>query len=337
MPIACSGARVLVLLAAGVSAGCCCQQPPPPNVPPPHPPEPSVATCAQFDTITAAIAARTVECRGTIGPTLFEVKSGYLIRTFAECKTQDSQPIKEIDTLLALQESRHPKLREFRSCVTERWTDWSELFAKTELTTCPSWQRSEVIGKPSRETLAQLDRMQPRLPDAADALKLCAQAEPAERQQCVSRQLQAALSRDATLTREQRFAEILVAPKTSATYSIAYEPACPTCKCSDVAVCAAQCSAGLPGFVVSASGTRVVADPTYWLYDDPPMTYGPPYVHPMSRYLGPPGALYGHVNRVGESCTRWDPIGRLHFKTVLQQEDIGGVLGTVSLSRCGDL
>lgn len=334
MPIACSGARVLVLLAAVVSAGC--KQPPPAHVPP-HPPEPSVATCSRFDTITAALASRTLECRGTIGPTLFEVKAGRLTRTFAECTTQDARALKEIDALLAMQEAKHPKLRELRACVTERWTAWTELFAKTELTTCPSWQRTEVIGKPSRESLAQLDRMQPRFPDGAEALKACTQVRPEERAQCVSRELQAALSRDPNLAREQRFAEILVAPQTSATYSVAYEPACPTCKCTDIAVCAAQCSAGLPGFVLAASGTRVVADPTYWLYDDPPMTYGPPYVHPMSRYLGPPGAIYGHVKRVGENCTLWDPLGRLHFKTLLQQEDMTGATGTTSLSRCGDL
>jgi hypothetical protein len=78
--------------------------------------------------------------------------------------------------------------------------------------------------------------------------------------------------------------------------------------CGTPAACAARCAGGLPGFVLAAEGSRVLADPAYWLLDNvfagssnPFLCNG--YFHPMSYCGPPPGAIVGHRNRAGENCS----------------------------------
>jgi hypothetical protein len=86
------------------------------------------------------------------------------------------------------------------------------------------------------------------------------------------------------------------------------------------AALAAECAAGFPGFVIEASGDRVLGDPPFWLIGTvyPPAMnpfLTPGYCHLMS-FAGPlPGALFGHANRAGECCTRY--VDGYHFRTRL--------------------
>ena len=122
-------------------------------------------------------------------------------------------------------------------------------------------------------------------------------------------------------------------------------------------MCAAQCAAFLPDFVVSASGSQLLADPVSWYRDrmftvpcgtgtDDPWC-PPDFVHQMSVNSTsdgtpvPPGDIYGHANRsqFGEHCLRWlpDSAGSAGFDYetdfVLECYDPAQ---TVCVARCGN-
>jgi len=228
-----------------------------------------------------------------------------------------------------------PDLPGVSECVGGRWTDWSELFKQTKIKTCPTWVKTEVIGAPvlvpdsqtqakKNLTAQQSARMEPRLPVAPGA---CNELKtPAERRKCTLDAVHDQLQKDPQLYRNQKLAQMVVPPKTSATYTVAIDANEP---CDDPAVCAAQCAAAFPGFVLAASGNRVDGDATYWLSADPPHTYDG-YTHPMAQFQGPPGDVYGHFNRIGEKCWRWDDFDGLYVET-LRDAQIPGV----PLSHCG--
>jgi len=139
-------------------------------------------------------------------------------------------------------------------------------------------------------------------------------------------------------------------------YKISYPQDEPTC--GDPAVCAAQCAAFLPGFVMSAGYGQVVADPASWFRDESGFLacgssptpssdpWCPPYVHAMSvtrtSYSStvPPGDIYGHPSRggVGEHCFRYvpDPNGGpgSNYETDLLPHCTSGT--TECLSKCGN-
>lgn len=215
-------------------------------------------------------------------------------------------------TLLSLQDVA--ELTNIHDCLGGRWQTWKEVFARTNITTCPTWEKTEVIGAPTlvidpatqqvrNLTAIQTGKMQPRLP-RVDEQACPAGGSVEARRQCIINSVQMELQRDEKLAAEQKYAEYVLPPKTSAMYTVTMPPGV---QCEDAAVCAAQCASAFPGFVLAASQNRVDGDATYWLSDEEYGTYFG-YQHPMAQWNGPPGDTYGHINRIDEECWRWSPL-----------------------------
>ncbi|MGC4086611.1 MAG: hypothetical protein QM756_01700 [Polyangiaceae bacterium] len=339
--------------------------------------------CWRYQSLTAAIAAATIDCQGTIGPNSFKLDNGILVPTFGSCipgatkvksaavtpapqpgtatppatapvaapalKASAAPPPVSVTTpvpplqaaadgdvklaeanwtllnhLLAFQQLKD--MPDIQECLGGRWARWSELFKRTNIATCPTWQKTEIIGDLSPDSIAQLDKMRPKLPNAPAT---CAEYKsPEERRTCTFDALRQQVKSDPRLAAEQKLANILVPPKTSATYTVSVAPGV---ECKDAAICAAQCASAFPGFVLAASGSRVDGDATYWLSEAPRGTF-PGIQHEMAQFYGPPGELYGHPNRSGELCWRWDEYDELVFLTTLYEVVLAP---GVSLSHCG--
>ncbi|MGC4086610.1 MAG: hypothetical protein QM756_01695 [Polyangiaceae bacterium] len=303
-------------------------------------PQPLQPLCWRFQSLTAAIGAAAIDCRGTIGPDSFEVdKNGVLVPTFTSCIPGATKPKGAADSkdaaqaaadwsllnsLLSFQQA--PDLPGVRECVAGRWSRWRKLFDRANIATCPTWEKTEVIGTPTQQTVTQLNRMQPKLPVAPDSCHKYEQ--PAERRKCTLDAIRNEIKSDPNLLEEQSLANIIIPPKTSATYTVTVAP---DVRCADPAVCAAQCAAAFPGFVLAAAGNRVDGDATYWLSDAPPGSF-PGIQHEMAQYYGPPGEQFGHVNRTGELCWRWDEFDELVYLTTLYRVVLSP---TISVSHCG--
>jgi len=289
--------------------------------------------CWRYQTVTAAIAALVIDCQGTIGPDSFKVVDDLLVPTFATCRDSTTQeggsaPVRvdgkatfdALTTLLTVQKT--PEDPNIRQCFAGRWNRWLELFPRAGLTSCPTWTKTEVIGDPSPRTLKQLAKLYPKVPVAPQACHALPDA--AQRKACVSKSIQQQLQ-DPVVAHERQLVDLVPPPKTSQTYTVSSSDP----QCDDPAVCAAQCAAAFPGFILAASGNRVDGDATYWLSSAPPFTFTG-YTHPMCQYMGPPGAVYGHYNRIGETCWRCDEFDGLYVEVLVDARIPG-----VPLSHCG--
>jgi hypothetical protein len=287
--------QVLSSLVLCIGSGACHAEHPKLHTPP------QSDACADYSGLTALLAEATVGCTGTIGPESFEInQNGLLQNKFTTCTVgPDKENLERVTKILRLQ-SFHRALPRFQACLTDRYVRWSELFKRTNLKTCPTWTDPAVIGEGGKAASTQLSKMQPRL-QYVPASEKDPQLKP---------------------TPDERFVGIQAPSKSSILYKISYlqpEPAC-----EDPAVCAAQCAAFLPGFVVSAAGNQLLADPASWYRDRSTLScstagtddpWCPPYVHAMAitrtsaGSTVPPGDLYGHPNRgdMGERCVRWLP------------------------------
>ncbi len=267
--------------------------------------------------------------------------------------------------LLALQ-SFHAALPRFQECLVDRYTRWSELFKRTQLATCPKWVEQTVVGDLppdlARRAAVQLGKMQPKLPYVRAYQGDVSKQSPRQPYRTYGPEVvrdpnkPTPLPPDLKPSPDQRFVDILVPSKTSIVYQISYPQ--PEPNCADAAVCAAQCAAFLPGFVLSAAGSLVVADPASWYRDnvfgascDGPTDdpWCPPgFVHQMAvtntgTNTVPPGDIYGNPNRslFGEHCLRWarnprDPHAPgLDFETDLVKECVDQDQSDC-LSRCGN-
>ena len=266
----------------------------------------SVDACAGYYGFTALLAEETIKCTGTIGPRSFVIDDqGLLKHNFTSCtsgvESERAANFENVTKIVGLQNVRSA-LPRFQECLTDRFTRWRELFARTKLQTCPVWSMAAVFGKADKVRNRQFAKMRPQLD-----------------------YVPAGDTRSSKRMPDQRFVNIKMPDKTSILYDISYPQE--EKECLDPAACAAQCAAFLPGFVVSAGGTQVLADPASWFEPgsyapntckDPansPDPWCPPdFVHPMSvnNTSGgpiPPGDIFGHENRVGpgERCMRWVP------------------------------
>lgn len=329
---------------------------------------PERTACADYGALTTALAEATVRCTGTIGPESFVVKGGLLQKTFtdctieveAACKQNPDQecPRQTVAKLLELQ-NFHSALPRYQQCLTDRYTRWTELFERTELKACPMWKDPKVIGGVSRAGSAQLARMRPKLnyvevrEGKQPGTAVYTEPVPVN---------ESRLPPPSTRHNDQRLVDIQVRTKSSILYNIAYSSpeAQAQAQCKDPAVCAAQCAAFLPGFVVSAGGNQLLADPASWFREDnfnsnpcwnalSPDPYCPQqdFVHQMSvnstsdGITVPPGDLYGDPNRanIGEHCDRWrsatatSPGFDYETNLVLECTD---TTKTICLSRCGN-
>lgn len=114
---------------------------------------PTTELCQEYDSLTAAIAAWTIECRDTIGPDSFRVDAdGYLQRNFDECTSSSVDKLVDIDNLLSVQQ-REPRAQ---SCMADRWQIWEEGFRASGIQTCPRWEKLETINAPTARTVAAL-------------------------------------------------------------------------------------------------------------------------------------------------------------------------------------
>lgn len=291
--------------------------------------------CVGYGGLTALLGEATVQCTGTIGPKSFTVDDkGMLRNTFTTCSNAPEKENYERVTKLVQLQTFTKALPRFQECLTQRYNRWSDLFKRTELNgNCPNWTEASVIGAGDKASNAQISKMQPRL-QYVPASEKDPRPQPSA---------------------DEQYVNIEVPTKSSIVYKIAY--AQPEPKCADAAVCAAQCAAFLPGFVVSAGGGQVLVDPASWFRDntgflncsdatttDP---WCPPYVHAMSvtrtsfSSVIPPGDIYGHPNRAqfGEHCFRWAPdsVGGpgFNYETDLVLECTDPAQ-TQCLSRCGN-
>ena len=312
--------------------------------------------CADYGALTAALAEATVECTGTIGPDSFIVENGSLKNKFDKClepkpcapndKTNEC-PLKKVTDLLALQ--KFHALPRFEECLTDRHKRWSTLFKRAHIATCPEWKEPKVIGEGSKAASQQHGRMRVKLnyvqvrhgndkPGTAIFLGPVPKSPPPS---------------EAKGAADQMYVDIQVPAKSSILYTIKFPDDKPNPEnCLDPAVCAAQCAAFLPGFVVSAGGNQLLADPTSWFEDDVYSTQSciptttnpwcpPDYVHPMSINSStggpvPPGDVYGDRNRAnnGERCLRWGGHSTGDYETDLVLEC--NQSQTICMSRCGN-
>jgi hypothetical protein len=264
------------------------------------PKQPAADTCDSYDGYTAAIASRTIDCLGTIGPQHFTVDDrGNLRRTFKEC-SQDKEALEDIDALLSLQ-LRKETLPEAQRCIAGRWSTWHKTFTASEIQSCPLWKKVETINAPTEAGVAEYAKTLPKLPARENGVK---PAVPHE-----------------NYIAELRYPDDKVDPR-----------------CKDEADCAQRCIGGFAGAWVEGSGTKAIIDPTFWLLGvdftgtNPFLTPG--YYHPMSYHGSVPGALYGHRYREGEVCSRY--IGGFHYLFTLQLDCIDPNIFSSCVTRCDE-
>ena len=325
-----SGSLLLCIL----SSGCQCD----------HPiktPEQPGDACEGYVGLAASLGEATIACRQTIGPDSFTIDDkGRLSNKFQDCgEDPKGEKLSRVTQILSMQDF-HRKLPRFQECLTDRYKRWRELFAKAGLATCPTWGKPNVVGPMDQQSALQISKMQPKL-----------QYIPAKERQPRF-----------DPTGNEKYVDIAVPTKTSIVFPISYpqgnDPAC-----GDPAVCAAQCAAFLPGFVVSAGMGQVVVDPVSW-YQGETVACGtagstdpwcPPFVHAMSvtrtsfSSRVPPGDIFGHPNRanVGEHCFRFVPDASggpgSNYETDLIQDCATDATGTTDstappecMSKCGN-
>jgi hypothetical protein len=256
------------------------------------PPPAAPSDCGVMNHYTAAIAEATIACTGTLGPDSFTVgSSGRLERNFTQCSSSVSASTavelrQTIDDLLSLQQ--RADVPAAKSCFAPQWTAWRTQFLNSGNSVCPSWTVVASIGTATFASVAQVIGSLPILSNLPVG----------------------GIARD-----------VLDATKENFLYLVALPLPPPIQPCGDALSCANACTAGLPGFYLGQQTGLAMGDPCWWLSStsyasgsDPYKQNG--YYHPMSYYGDPPGDIYGHRNRVSETCSRWG--GGYHYQGILQ-------------------
>jgi hypothetical protein len=240
---------------------------------------------------TAAIAEATIACTGTLGPDSFDAESGTLRRKFETCPAakEEKVALQDVDDLLGLQS--FPGQSQLRQCFAEPWKAWRQRFLESGNRTCPTWERDGSVGEATKESVARLATALPKLP--------------------TKKEMRAGQRIDVPplIKRDTPFG------KKNSYYRVRFgESSPPNQPCASAQSCAALCTEGLGGFFLERKDDLILGDPLWW--EDPtnyapgPDPYlAPEYYHPMSFYGDPPGARFGHRNRVGELCSYfngWD-------------------------------
>jgi len=337
--------------------------------------------CDGYGGLATVLAEQTLRCTGTIGPDSFEVQSGRLKERFTICDEnvtaawnklhpQPSNALDNVREVLSLQDLGE-RLPGFQKCLTDRFTRWSAFFKRTGINTCPKWELTKVSGVGDAATAKQRGKMQPKLtyvpalPQGADPTTVVvyedAPGQPGPGK--VVRESELKAPERVAATPDQQYVDIVVPAKSSLFFNI---DATATQSCDDPAVCAAQCAAFLPGFVVSAARNEVVADPAEWLTNttfsrpcgvafdrtsnpNPDYYCAPDYVHQMSVNSTlpggtvPPGDRFGVKERgaMGEHCLKWFPSSTnssegVDYETDLLRVCINPASNLLCYSRCGN-
>ncbi|HET9954040.1 MAG TPA: hypothetical protein VFQ61_06035 [Polyangiaceae bacterium] len=257
--------------------------------------------CSMFDAYTAALATSVIDCLGTIGPDVFAVdEKGYLNRRFDKCLENSEEQLANIDGLLSLQVREHqrPNKSGIRldpvACISGRYQRWAGSFKAAGIRECPRWVKTGVIGETTPEVVATYTKLLPQISTKG--------------------------------TRVERDPPVA---KRDYAYKVYFASGIQDKGCQDPASCAAACVSGFPGALVKASGEEVLLDPTYWLDATKTTVYtAGGYYHGMSYYGGPPGDLFGHINRQNETCSYYDFDFDMHYLGKLKPVQIGGMFAS---------
>ena len=226
------------------------------------------------DTLLAALGEATVACLGSVSPRDYRVNSARVLeRTFSECTTREASALEDIDALLGVQVSREAQEEGLSERFAQVWTAGSRAFPGRLVQQCPTWELLHVIDAPTEERIAHF----------------------------------ASKTGAAGIGKEYRW----------------YKVSSPQCGSSGVCAVwhAALCGAPFgKQFIVwlDPASSSVIVDPVWWLtdYEDEsgsPFTKNGAYRHWSSYYGEIPGAHFAHVNREGETCTKWSEISQKHF------------------------
>lgn len=227
------------------------------------------------DTLLAALGEATIACRGSVSTRDYRVNSALLLeRNFSECATRDARALERIDSLLGVQNSREGQEDRLSERFAQVWTAATRAFPSRVIQQCPTWELMHVIDAPTEERVAHF----------------------------------ASLEGAAGIGKEYRW------------YKVSSQ------QCGSNGLCAVWtallCGTGYSDrFIVWADpvSSSVIVDPVWWLTayggedEESPFASNPGYRHWASYYGEIPGALYAHVNRDGEQCTKWSEINQKHY------------------------
>ena len=106
----------------------------------------------------AALGKLTLDCLGTVGPTLYSTSGGRLARTFDAC-TQDAAALDQIDELLGAQNSIEGIIDGLGPHYAMRWNDFVRRFPARAIRQCPTWTLQNVIDAPTDESVARIRKL----------------------------------------------------------------------------------------------------------------------------------------------------------------------------------
>lgn len=269
-----------------------------------RPVKPQADACVNYDSLTAALGSRTLDCLGTVGPDTYAVdNNGRLVPRFEKCtqdppKDGDEDVYGDILALLSVQDRKEAP--DAARCIGGRYAEWRKSFDATGIKNCPVWKRVETLNAPTERTIEAIAAKQPKLP-----------AKPGT---------------------------VQAVPHENYLMELGFPDGVREERCKDEADCANKCSAGFKGMWIEGEGTKALIDPSYWLItlnfgeSNPFMSAG--YYHPMSFSGTVPGALYGHRNRKGEPCSRY-VLGE-HILLSLQLDCIDPSVPTSCMTVCAE-
>ncbi len=103
----------------------------------------------------AALGKLTLDCLGTVGPTLYSANGGRLARNFDSC-TQDPAALDQIDELLGAQDSIQGIIDGLGPHYVRRWSTFIRRFPERAVRQCPTWTLQNVIDAPTAESIARM-------------------------------------------------------------------------------------------------------------------------------------------------------------------------------------
>jgi len=110
------------------------------------------------ESLLAALGTATLECLGTVGPSLYETQSGHLWRTFRTCTTGDDLALTRIDAILRAQLSSEGSRDGLAEFMVTGWDAFTRSFPQHLVGACPTWTLEHVIDAPTRESVARIMR-----------------------------------------------------------------------------------------------------------------------------------------------------------------------------------
>jgi hypothetical protein len=226
------------------------------------------------DTLLAALGEATLECLGSVSPRDYHVNAARVLeRAFTECTTRDPSALERIDQLLGVQHSREAQVDRLSERFAQVWTAGTRAFPSRVIKQCPTWELMHVIDAPTEERIAHFASK-----TGADGIG-----------------------------KEYRW----------------YKVTSPQCGSNGLCAVwhAAKCGAPFGDQMIvwlDPASSSVIVDPVWWLTDYEDESGGPfnkngAYRHWSSYYGEIPGARYAHVNREGESCTKYSEITQKHY------------------------